>query len=186
MGEEKQKIDPNCQLQVIPEAADRITLVDRLRLGSLRLIRAFERRLDYAPHLLPPQRKTKQTVDSNPLIEARTQEGFYEGEWVEVKSKAEIVISLDSQRRCKGLEFMPGMEQFCGQRLRIRKTVRAIFDERAWRMLKIKNTYLLEGSICEGRGMYEKEGCDRCCYYFWKEDWLKSPESEDLEGEDEI
>jgi hypothetical protein len=67
---------------------------------------------------------------------------------------------------------MPGMEKHCGRGFRVRKRVRAIFDERAWRMLKIKNTFLLDDCVCEGRGMYDKEGCDRCCYYFWKADWL--------------
>jgi hypothetical protein len=181
MNEDKQQIDPICQLQVIPEASDGLTLKDRLRLSFLRLIRACERRLGYAPHLLPPQQDENQSAVIKTLIEARLHRGFYEGDWVEVKSMAEIKITLDNQLRCKGLEFMPGMSQFCGNRLRIRKTVRAIFDERAWRMLKIKKTYLLEDAICDGRGMYEKEGCDRCCYYFWKENWLKRlPESETL------
>jgi len=27
------------------------------------------------------------------------------------------------------------------------------------------------GAICDGIGMYDKEGCDRSCFYFWTDRW---------------
>lgn len=158
--------NPNCQLQVLPDAAEALTVPDRLRLLGLRLIRAAERRLGGSAmlHAAVPA--------SDVLSPASPRGAIEEGDWVRVLSLAEIRATLDAARRCKGLEFMPGMEQFCGQRMRVRKKVRAMFDERAWRMIRIRDCYLLDDCVCEGRGMFDKEGCDRCCYYFWKESWL--------------
>jgi hypothetical protein len=48
-------------------------------------------------------------------------------------------------------------------------------------MLKVKRPrYLLDEAICDGAGMYDKEGCDRCCFYFWTDRWFRrsnSPEN---------
>ena len=96
------------------------------------------------------------------------------GDPVEVRSLAEIKSTL-KDGKTRGLEFLPGMAKFCGKKARIMKRVRYMFDERAWKMRKC-NSLLLEGVICDGREMLEKEGCDRCCYFFWKEEWLKKIE----------
>ena len=37
------------------------------------------------------------------------------GDWVEVRSKAEILSTLDENGRLEGLPFMPQMFQYCGQ-----------------------------------------------------------------------
>ncbi len=63
-------------------------------------------------------------------------------------------------------KFMPHMAKYCGRAIRVKKKLRTIFDEKAWKMRQIKNTFLLEDCICDGRGMYTLEGCDRCCFYF--------------------
>jgi hypothetical protein len=163
-----------CQLQVLPQGGEPLALSDRLRLLALRLLSAAERRLGRSrPHFKPVPNACEEGPESDLAGAASAVTGLAEGDWVEVCSLDEIRKTLDASNRCKGLEFMPGMEQFCGRRLRVRKKVRAIFDERAWKMLRIRNTFLLEGSICDGRGMYNKEGCDRCCFYFWKDSWLK-------------
>lgn len=68
---------------------------------------------------------------------------------------------------------MDRMAAYRGRPMVVRKRVQSIFDERKWRMVRIRDTCILEGAICEGQGMYEKEGCDRCCYFFWKDQWLR-------------
>ncbi|WP_144400077.1 hypothetical protein [Geobacter pickeringii] len=166
MNDTKLIRDPNCQLQVLPDAAEALAVTDRLRLLGLRLLRAMERRLG------GPAGLRAAVPASDVLPPASPGEAIEEGDWVRVRSLAEIRATLGASQRCKGLEFMPGMEQFCDRRMRVRKKVRTMFDERAWRMIRIRDCFLLDDCVCEGRGMFDKEGCDRCCYYFWKDSWL--------------
>src|ERR1700712_4501119 len=73
------------------------------------------------------------------------------GEWVEVRSKAEIFATLDKQGRLDGLPFMPQMLQYCGQRLRVfrraHKTCDTIHNSGGRRMLDCVH---LEGTRCDG------------------------------------
>lgn len=78
----------------------------------------------------------------------------------------------------QGLEFLPGMARYCGTSLRVMKRVRYFFDERGWKMRKC-NAVLLEGGICDGRDMRDKEGCDRSCYFFWRDSWLEKVQDGD-------
>jgi len=91
------------------------------------------------------------------------------GEWVEVKSKEEIQQMLDGHGKYRGMEFMPQMKRSCGQRFRVYKRMEALFLEETQQRRRVKNTVLLENSICDGRGV----GCDRSCFFFWREAWLK-------------
>jgi len=95
------------------------------------------------------------------------------GDLAEILPLDEIRKTLDQNGRCNGLQFMLGMEKLCGRRARVLKKVRTIFDERLWKMVRIRDTYLLEGVICDGRDVFEGEGCDRSCFFFWKENWLR-------------
>ncbi len=90
------------------------------------------------------------------------------GEWVEVRSESDIRERLDAQGRTQGLLWMSNMSRFCGKRYRVYKRVERMMLESNGEIRKIKNTVLLEGAICE-----DLYGCDRSCYHFWKEAWLK-------------
>lgn len=92
------------------------------------------------------------------------------GEWVEIKSEDEIRRTLDATGKNRGLGFMPEMWPYCGQRGRVLKRVEKICLEEASRTVRaMKNTVILEGLFCQGNGI----GCDRACFYFWRECWLK-------------
>jgi hypothetical protein len=95
--------------------------------------------------------------------------GLAAGEWVEVKPEADIRRSLDRRGRACGLGFMEGMTAFCGKRLRVYRRAECIILEGSGQVRRLKNTVLLEGAICDG----EHYICDRSCFYFWKESWLK-------------
>ncbi len=92
------------------------------------------------------------------------------GELVEVKSVDEILATLDGNRRHKGLLWMTGMQKYCGRRYRVHRRVQRIILESDGEMRNMRNTVLLEGVLCDGR---EFGGCDRCCFHFWREVWLK-------------
>ena len=92
------------------------------------------------------------------------------GEMVEVKSEEDIRRTLDATGKNRGLGFMPEMWEYCGQRARVFRRVEKICVESAHRTVRtIKHTVILEGAICKGGGI----DCDRSCFYFWRECWLK-------------
>lgn len=88
------------------------------------------------------------------------------GDLVEVRSEEEIKATLDKNNRYRGLIFMPSMLEFCGKRYRVYKKVVNIKLETTGHMRKIVTpTVFLEGVLCHR--------CDRECYAFWREAWLK-------------
>ena len=101
---------------------------------------------------------------------AREVLGLQPGEWVEIKSEEEVRRTLDATGKNRGLGFMPEMWPYCGQQARVLKRVEKICLEEASRTVRaMKNTVILEGLFCQGNGI----GCDRACFYFWRECWLK-------------
>jgi len=98
-----------------------------------------------------------------------------EGEWVEVRAATEIFATLDRQDKLRGLRFTPEMAKFCGKRFKVYKKLDKIILEATGELRKIKTpTVLLEGVFCDGTA---HGGCDRTCFCFWREQWLKRPSS---------
>lgn len=165
-----------CQLKSVHENintfARQLSIVDRVPLLLARLKWAALRRLNKTQGVSCPGGIRREHVEefakekcgrSNPLLQS--------GDVVVVRSLKEIELTLEDGKT-GGLQFMPGMAQYCGMRTRVFKRVRYMFDERAWGMLKC-NAVLLEGVICNGKNMYDQEGCDRSCFFFWKDTWLR-------------
>ena len=100
------------------------------------------------------------------------------GEWVEVRPIEEINETLDAGQRCRGLYFMPAMQDFCGGRFRVFKRVNQIRLEETGEVRHLKTpSVFLEGVYCNGE---RHQGCDRGCFHFWREAWLRrSPDRED-------
>jgi hypothetical protein len=96
--------------------------------------------------------------------------GLQPGEIVEVKSEEEIRRTLDATGKNRNLGFMPEMWDYCGRQLPVLKRVEKICLENEYRTVRrLENTVILEGAFCKGSGI----GCDRACFYFWRECWLK-------------
>ncbi|MEY4385613.1 MAG: hypothetical protein RLY20_896 [Verrucomicrobiota bacterium] len=93
------------------------------------------------------------------------------GDWVEVRSKEEILRTLDKEGKLEGLPFMPEMFAYCGQRLRVfkraHKTCDTVNDYKGRRM---KDCVHLEDNRCDGSA---HQGCQAGCLIFWKLAWLK-------------
>ena len=180
MAEDQSNIPQDCQLQVLYEGAGELSIVEKLRYWAFRLGSAGKRRVDRVSMMIQRGQdsegeacKSAQFIETEGRKISGPRPKFTSGEMVRVKSFEELTQYLDEHNRTEGLTFMPGMQELCGREFKVLKRVRAIFDEREWRMLRIKNTYILEGAICDSRGLYEREGCDRCCFYFWKDVWLE-------------
>ncbi|MEZ5475310.1 MAG: hypothetical protein R3E72_09950 [Steroidobacteraceae bacterium] len=98
--------------------------------------------------------------------------GLRAGEWVIVRSQAEILATLDAQARLDGLPFQPEMFTLCGHRMRVYKAAHKTCDSSVHRTggRRMYDTVHLEGGRCDG---HAHDGCQADCVFFWKEAWLK-------------
>lgn len=94
---------------------------------------------------------------------------------VRVRSRKEIKQTLNSHNTFRGLQFMEPMWKYCGREMTVYKHVRLVYDG-GDKMKKCRNTVLLRGAVCDGRNVLHEEGCDRSCFFFWKEAWLEKVE----------
>ena len=97
------------------------------------------------------------------------------GDLVEVRSKSEILATLDENGELDGLAFMPEMLEFCGHRFRVgrsaHKTCDTITGDNLGR--RMERCVHLENVRCDGSA---HGGCQAACLIFWKEAWLKRVE----------
>jgi hypothetical protein len=121
--------------------------------------------------------------DKSAAISAEDVLNLKPGEWIEVKSEQEILATLDQKGRYKGLGWMCNMRKFCGKRYRVFKRLETMLLESNRQYRKVKDTVLLEGVMCDGEEWY---GCDRSCFHFWREVWLKRAPSPQLSTEKDV
>ena len=92
------------------------------------------------------------------------------GELVRIKSKEEIVRTLDTKRLNRGMGFEEEMARSCGRTARVIRRVDRCIDEKTGRMLTMKNSCIvLEGVVCGG--VYHGN-CPREFLPFWRKIWL--------------
>jgi hypothetical protein len=93
------------------------------------------------------------------------------GELVEVKTRDEIVRTLDTANRNRGLGFDREMLRYCGQRARVLRRVERIIDERTGKMITLRgDCVILDGVVCSGQYYLF---CPRSIYPYWREIWLR-------------
>lgn len=96
---------------------------------------------------------------------------LHAGEWVEVRSKEEILATLDEKAQLDSLPFMPEMLEFCGTKFKVykraHKTCDTVNDYKGRRM---EAAVHLDSVRCNGGA---HGGCEAGCLIFWKEAWLK-------------
>jgi hypothetical protein len=96
------------------------------------------------------------------------------GDLVRVKSKEEILATLDTHNRNRGLAFDAEALRYCGQTARVAQRVERIIDERTGHMLTINSDCVtLEGFVCKAD--YHRL-CTRSIFEFWREIWLERVE----------
>jgi hypothetical protein len=93
------------------------------------------------------------------------------GEWVEIKSEAEITQTLDLQGRNRGLVCDRNMSQYGGGRYRVRNRLGRMILESSGEMRQVESTVILEGSECKCWDVFG--GCPRQEFIYWREIWLK-------------
>jgi hypothetical protein len=97
------------------------------------------------------------------------------GDMVRVRSHEEIQATLDPWKELKGCAFLEYMGEYCGTSQRVLQSMERFLDERDYKVKKARGIILLEGVICRGTPVFGR--CDRCCYLFWREEWLEKIES---------
>ena len=103
--------------------------------------------------------------------------GLRPGELVQVKSKLEIMKTLDRRNRNRGLSFDREMVKYCGGTYRVLRHVKNIINDRTGKMMRLPNDcIILDGVICQGD---LNKFCPRSILPYWREIWLQrvSPES---------
>jgi hypothetical protein len=99
--------------------------------------------------------------------------GLQPGELVRVKSKEEIVATLDSRQRNRGLWFDAEMLPYCGGTYRVLKRVDRIIDEATGTLRVLPNPcVILEGVTCCAHLSDRRLFCPRSIYPYWREIWL--------------
>ena len=102
------------------------------------------------------------------------------GDLVEVRSKEEILATLDQHGAVDGMPFMPEMLQYCGRRFRVGAVAHKTCDtaRQTWKARRLQATVHLAGLHCDGLA---HGGCQAECNLFWKDEWLK-PAADNEDG----
>jgi len=106
-------------------------------------------------------------------LRVERRESFKVGDWIEVRSLAEIRVTLDARATLDALPFMPEMARYCGQRFKVFK--------RAHKACDTLGTYMNRGMAdavhldlrCDGSAHGD---CQAGCLIYWKTAWLKPVE----------
>lgn len=106
---------------------------------------------------------------------------FRAGDLVEIRSKEEILATLDPQGCADGMPFMPEMLKFCGRRFRVRAVAHKTCEtaRQTWQGRRLEAAVHLADLRCDGSA---HGGCQAECTLFWKDAWLK-PASEKTSGD---
>ncbi len=109
------------------------------------------------------------TLEKTPTVAL----GLQAGELVEVRSRDEIIATLDPWAKNRGLSITWEMLRHSGRRFRVLTRVDRMILETNGHMREIKNTVLLDGAACEG---VCRRSCARYTHPMWREAWLKRVE----------
>jgi hypothetical protein len=93
------------------------------------------------------------------------------GDRVRVRSREEIQATLNPWNELRGCAFLDEMWQYCGTTQRVLQSMERFLDERDYKVKKTRGVILLENVICRGTPVFGR--CDRCCFLFWREEWLE-------------
>ena len=97
--------------------------------------------------------------------------GLQPGDLVRIRSKEEIMATLNEKLLNRGLGFEAEMARFCGRTARVARRVNRIIEEPTGRMIEMKYPCIvLEGVVCEGA---YNASCPRGIPSYWREIWLE-------------
>lgn len=93
------------------------------------------------------------------------------GDWVEVRSVAEILETLDGNGDSARMPFMPEMLRYAGARFKVSASAHKTCDTvNKTGGRRVRGAVHLEDLRCDGSA---HGGCQAACLLFWKTAWLK-------------
>ena len=96
------------------------------------------------------------------------------GDWIQVRPRAEILATLNTSARNRGIHFDPEMVEYCGGKFQVRAVVRRLIEEGTGRMLEMKNPCIaLEGAVCKSEYSDRRYLCPRAIIPYWRPVWLE-------------
>jgi hypothetical protein len=108
------------------------------------------------------------------------------GERVRIKSKEEIVKTLDETGKNRGMSFDVELSPYCGRIVTVRHSVNKIIDELTGQMRHMKQPcIILEGVACNAEYSECRLLCPRAIPSYWREIWLERVE-DDQRSHDEL
>jgi hypothetical protein len=140
------------------------------------LVGLFNRMQGVSSGVLPPRLRLRRGLRwgfiEGSLTKTPTERTYLQpGEVVRIKSKAEIMATLNTGLLNRGLGFEEEMSRHCGKEARVLRRVDRCIDETTGELLRMKNPCIvLENIVCEGA---YNANCPRSIYAFWREIWLE-------------
>ncbi len=99
--------------------------------------------------------------------------GFEPGDLVRVKTHKEILATLNTKNKNRGLRFDAEMVPYCGSVYRVRARVERIIDEKTGNLITLpRDCLILDGVICQAKYSEQRLFCPRSIYPYWREIWL--------------
>jgi hypothetical protein len=97
------------------------------------------------------------------------------GELVQVRSKDDIMRTVNTDLRNRGLSFDVEMAPYCENGdYRVLRRVERIINEKTGRMMTMPNPCIvLDGVVCSGNYSMHRMFCPRAVYPYFREIWLK-------------
>jgi hypothetical protein len=96
------------------------------------------------------------------------------GDLVQVRSRDEIMGTLNEHNRNRGLSFDVEMVPYCGRTFRVLSRVDRIIDEKTGRMMRMRSPcIILESVTCGGYLSPNRMFCPRAIFPYWHEIWLE-------------
>jgi hypothetical protein len=96
------------------------------------------------------------------------------GELVRVKSYKDILDTLNSENKNRGLYFDAEAVPYCGETYRVRTRLNKFIDEKTGELITMANSsILLDGVWCQARYSDCRMFCPRSIYTWWREIWLQ-------------
>ncbi len=96
------------------------------------------------------------------------------GEWVEVKSPAEIDATITVHGMNRGMRYDMEMRKYSGERFRVQMRVDRLISEQTGKMTQMKNPCIqLEHVWCRAQCTDRRLGCPRASNTYWREIWLR-------------
>ncbi|HZR91876.1 MAG TPA: hypothetical protein VFA44_05640 [Gaiellaceae bacterium] len=152
--------------------------------GALRLVRVVARALyEEAQRRLRLWRDP--SLPRTPAPHPGTPVGLEPGDVVRVRSRGEILGTLDLRGKNRGLRFDREMLPYCGQTRRVARRVERFIDEASGELVELKSDcVVLDGVVCRGFLSYGRWFCPRAISPWWREAWLEPVARGELQADD--